>query len=390
MLFAFPSFNQWSSPLLFLTLQGLVFAVLFFWRYYQKRTISDLLLGFLLLFLCYHRTTYTIGFMEWYDTFRNTKINYYLVPFGLSTGPLLYLYVKSVTTSGFRLRKADLWHFIPQLLFILYRIILLIYDSMQPGFDATQNGVLMDTFNNQVVEVFYGTFSRLQLVLYLAFTVQLFYHYRQKIHQYYSNTYKMELNWLRNFLAIYLLLFFYDMIETLVGMTILEMHWTHKWWYHFVAALAIIYIGIKGYFTDTSKLLDLEFNAVSPSVTKSDPIESVQQYEREKAVIEKLFLDEKVYLEPDLSLKSLASQLGYAPAQLSEIINTGFGKNFNDFINGYRVEEVKRQLKSGKHKALSLVGIAMDCGFNSKATFNRVFKKISGTSPSEYVKSLPS
>ncbi|MEM9547105.1 MAG: helix-turn-helix domain-containing protein [Bacteroidota bacterium] len=388
MLYGFPDFNKWSSPLLFLTLQGLIFTLLLFWRWRKNRNVSDLLLGFLLLFLCYHRTTYTIGFMAWYDTFPNTKINYFLIPFGLSTGPLLYLYVKSITTSNFKFKKIHLWHFLPQLIFTVYRLFILGYDSLQPGFDATQNGVLMENVNNQVIDVFYSTLSQMQLLLYLAFTVQLFYHYRQKIQQYYSNTFQLELNWVRNFLAIYILLFVYSLIEMLLGITVFDLHWTHRWWYHFIAALAIIYIGIKGYFTDTGKLVDLEFNMVVPQVASLEPSKSNQDYQKDMQKVQSLFENEKVYLDPDLSLKSLAEKLKISPTHLSETINNGFMKNFNDFINGYRVEEVKSQLNQGRNKELSLVGIAMDCGFNSKATFNRVFKKMTGYSPSEYVRSI--
>jgi len=388
MLFAFPSLNKWSSPLLFLTLQGVIFAILLFWRWHKQRRVSDLLLGLLLLILCYHRTTYTIGFMEWYDTFRNTKINYYLIPFSFTTGPLLYLYVKSITTSEFKLQRSHLWHFLPQLILTLYRIFILVYDSMQPGFESTQNGILMENLNNQIVAAFQGVFVKIQLILYLAFTVQMFYHYRQKIYQFYSNTFKMELNWVRNFLAIYILLFSYDVLESLVGLTIIEMHWTNKWWYHFFAALAIIYIGIKGFFTDTSKLKDLEFNSIAPQQPIIDSPKPSTNYEEDMSRIKTLFEEGKIYLDPDLSLKSLAVELGSSPSQVSEVINNGFQKNFNDFINSYRIEEVKKQLVEGRQKELSLVGVAMDCGFNSKATFNRVFKKTTGISPTQYLKSV--
>jgi AraC-like DNA-binding protein len=74
-------------------------------------------------------------------------------------------------------------------------------------------------------------------------------------------------------------------------------------------------------------------------------------------------------------------------AQLSEIINTEFKKNFNDFVNGYRVKAFKTMLKNGKHKQLSLLGVAFECGFNSKATFNRVFKKLTNLSPTQYLNS---
>ncbi|MEO0470134.1 MAG: helix-turn-helix domain-containing protein, partial [Bacteroidota bacterium] len=74
--------------------------------------------------------------------------------------------------------------------------------------------------------------------------------------------------------------------------------------------------------------------------------------------------------------------------QLSQIINLGFGQNFNEFVNQYRIEAVKTQLQQGAQKQLSLLGVALECGFNSKATFNRTFKKLTQTTPSQYAASL--
>ena len=69
---------------------------------------------------------------------------------------------------------------------------------------------------------------------------------------------------------------------------------------------------------------------------------------------------------------------------LSFVINNGFGKNFNDFVNEFRVAEVKNKLNEGAAENLNLLGIALDSGFNSKATFNRAFKKFTGISPKEF------
>ena len=98
---------------------------------------------------------------------------------------------------------------------------------------------------------------------------------------------------------------------------------------------------------------------------------------------------EKPYLNSELNLSDLASELEMHRNELSQIINKGFQKNFNDFINEFRVNAFKKELENGAHKQLSLLGIAMDCGFNSKATFNRVFKKITNTSPTEFLQNLP-
>lgn len=94
--------------------------------------------------------------------------------------------------------------------------------------------------------------------------------------------------------------------------------------------------------------------------------------------------EEKLYLNPDLSLPDLAKHLQTNASVLSAVINTAYGKNFNDFINTYRVEAVKTMLKSPEAQLYSLLGIGLECGFNSKSTFNRAFKKATGKSPGEY------
>jgi len=97
--------------------------------------------------------------------------------------------------------------------------------------------------------------------------------------------------------------------------------------------------------------------------------------------------NEKPFLNPDLNLTELSKMLKIPAPTLSDTINSGFEKNFNDFINSYRVQAVKNMLQEGKQEQLSLLGIAYECGFNSKATFNRVFKKLTDTSPSQYLAS---
>lgn len=391
-LIEFPNFNLYSTPLLILVIQGLVFAFLLFGKYKKEKNISYLILAFILLITCYHRTTYTIGFMDWYDTFRNTKINYYLINFGLIVVPLIYFYVKSITVSDFIFKKKHLWHFVPGILYFLIKVVILIYDANQPGFSDTQNGYLVQNFQWKYVDPFQSTFSYIQMIVYIVLTLQLYATYRKNIQQYFSNTYTLELNWIRNFLLIYTLLFVYDIGQTLVDMAITELSWIQKWWLQFLNALAIIYIGIKGYITDTDKLKGLDFNAStaatfnSVSVTNEHPLsEEVKKY---KHVVNDYFEQEKPYLDPDLNLITLSRKLKMSRSQLSEVINDGFGKNFNDFVNAYRVEAVKQMLKDGKQDQLSLLGIALECGFNSKATFNRVFKKLTQTSPTEYIKTL--
>jgi AraC-like DNA-binding protein len=99
---------------------------------------------------------------------------------------------------------------------------------------------------------------------------------------------------------------------------------------------------------------------------------------------------EKPYLNPQLTLNELSKKLGVNAAVLSYVINSGFNKNFNDFVNEFRIDEVKGKLQNGAADNLTLLAVAFDCGFNSKATFNRAFKKFTGTSPKEFQESSPS
>ena len=100
----------------------------------------------------------------------------------------------------------------------------------------------------------------------------------------------------------------------------------------------------------------------------------------------RLMADEQPWLEPELTLTELAHRLRTHPALLSKVINAGCGQNFNDFVNTYRVQEARRKLADGRFAHYSLVGVALESGFNSKSTFNRVFKKLLGQAPSELMR----
>src|SRR5690625_577176 len=98
----------------------------------------------------------------------------------------------------------------------------------------------------------------------------------------------------------------------------------------------------------------------------------------------------KPYLESDLTLPKLAEELDLSTHHLSQVINEMHGKNFFNFINKYRVAEVKRKIQDPEFQNYSLLGIAYESGFNSKSAFNRVFKNVTGMTPSEYRRSLSS
>lgn len=388
-MFLFPDFNIHSTPLLILVLQALVLVGLLLKRYVEKRNASDAILAILLLTVSYTQICYTVGFMGWYDTFRNTKINYFLIPAGTAIAPLIYLYVKSVTKSNFKFLKKHLWHFAIPLSLVTYRFSIFAYDAMQFGFNETQNGILKIELDEPIILPILSVVGFSVMLLYLAFTIQLYVNYRQKIKQYFSNIFKLELNWIRNFLIVFTLLFIYSSVQDFVGSILVDLGYKERWWLNLLMAVCALYIGLKDYFTDTTKLNKLDFSFSPKQISIPESPKEVKKDIEDTAIqaISDLMEREKPYLNPDLNLSELAKQANLTRGQLSEIINSGFQMNFNDFVNSYRVNAFKGMLKEGKHEQLSLLGIAYECGFNSKATFNRVFKKLTNFSPTQYLQS---
>ncbi|MGY3090236.1 AraC-like DNA-binding protein/TRAP-type C4-dicarboxylate transport system permease small subunit [Hymenobacter sp. UYAg731] len=124
--------------------------------------------------------------------------------------------------------------------------------------------------------------------------------------------------------------------------------------------------------------------AVAPGEATTDALAPELHPWRAKLLA--LMAEEQPWLEPELTLAELAHRLRTNTSLLSHVINTGCGQNFNDFVNSYRVAEAERKLQDPRLGHYSLVGIALESGFNSKSTFNRVFKKLTGRTPGEVMR----
>jgi len=103
-----------------------------------------------------------------------------------------------------------------------------------------------------------------------------------------------------------------------------------------------------------------------------------------KSQIRDFVESEKPYLDNELSIRKLASMLDMQPHHLSQVINSAFDMNFYTFINNYRIEEVTRLMRDPQRSHHTILAIAYDSGFKSKSSFNTIFKKMTGKTPSEY------
>jgi AraC-like DNA-binding protein len=270
----------------------------------------------------------------------------------------------------------------------------------------------MDGQTDPDFDTWYQVIGFFSLMVYLLLSLRYYLNYRAFIVQELSYADNLHFTWVRNFLIACFLYFFATI--TLDGLRLLgfDIGYQDTWWYYLLFAFIFYYIGITGYTNSIEQKKKFEVDFYRYQTKDSLPIQSVIPNEIQEAAtnetaasakldtdlqatdssvspewkekLEKAMVVEKLYRNPELTLSDLASYLGTNPSLLSKIINRSFDKNFNDFVNQYRVLEVKEQLSNPELAHLTIMSLAYDAGFNSKATFNRAFKKFTGDNPRKY------
>jgi AraC-like DNA-binding protein len=135
----------------------------------------------------------------------------------------------------------------------------------------------------------------------------------------------------------------------------------------------LLVLGLK----NTRELLNIsQPETIKPSEQSVDPGKVAQ--------VETLVHEQKIYLENNINLDRFAEMAGLKPRELSLILHAHYKLNFFEFINGLRLEEAKRLLASPEHAGLSILDIIYKSGFNSQSAFQRFFKRVVGSTPSEY------
>lgn len=303
-------------------------------------------------------------------------------PLILVVGPALWFYVKSLTDQHFRFKTLYSLTLIP---FVVVLAMLLARHYLQPEALKIANEQSED-FKKDFAFYIIVAMIALSNLGYTLWGLLLIKRYRQKIKTYFSRTDTIDLAWLRFLLISALIcymcisgLYIVDSLVDLVSYATLQLIGFS------IAAVFVMVLGFFGLkrgsiFSSSPIGFDME-GAISLPPT-SAPINS-----DEEAFVHRLLANmkgSKPHLNPDITLASLSNELGVSPEYLSGVINGRLSMNFFDFVNHHRIEEFKVQCRDPKNQNLTLISIAYDCGFNSKATFNRVFKKWVGVTPSQY------
>jgi len=316
--------------------------------------------------------------------------------------PLLYLQVKYLLENHEKFLRLDLFHFTPFLLSIFFtlKFILLPGDEKLLVVDnPSRYFVILETISNEVIA--------LQGIVYSFMAIRLIRSYQKKIKNFESTLDKSIIKVL--YMGISLILFSWTIGIVGLNLEYLNVSVGFDYFvYTYLILVLVIYIisyaAVKSpeiFKIDIDTIRDNSLNlktfiSKSKDLKKGTSQNNLPQDENLDVVFDPVLIDlnerlvsymqnEKPFLNPELSLPELADSLEMSRNQLSALINKIHQKNFYEFVNEYRVDEVKRLITAPENKHLKLISLAYDAGFNSKASFYRIFKQLTELTPTEYL-----
>ena len=321
---------------------------------------------------------------------------FFMEAFTFLPGPMIYLYVRSLKET-ITWRKA-----LPHLLlFIIYFFFCYWWFAyMGRKYPNEKFFPVENLYSPITIGVLVTRYSQMLFYYFLARrTLKI---YQQAIRHLFSEISRIELNWTRWLVTGYLFIIIVTII--IIGLMVAF----PQYFYHlFLLNIALVtpYIYATTYMGITQptiwqKKTDENKQELEKEMQEAEHFESqiviVEKSRSAKMALQPQKIDDivsniinlmekqKLYGETELTLKQLSDKLQLPSYQVSQAINEGMKKSFYDLVNGYRVEEAKRLLLDPKNENYTILSVGFDAGFNSKTTFNTVFKKFTGFTPSEF------
>ena len=281
--------------------------------------------------------------------------------FGFLFGLLLYLYTKSITEKEFTLNPSYFFHF---LIFTIALFVVL--------------------FKLNVSALHFYSSLYIQITPYLIVCFVLIRKYQQTIKNYFSSIGKLNLSWMLYVVGAFFVMWMIDLADfILISLRIINQSANIYFVFlslmiNFIFAILIFYKALQHPeiltgMTEDDKPPKYEQSRLTDA-EKSEYIKKLRDY----------FIDQKPYLDPELTISVVARELNVSVKYLSQVINESLGRNFFDFINSYRIEEAKRRLRNEIESKKTVLEVLYESGFNSKSAFNSAFKKHTGFTPTEF------
>jgi len=350
----------------------------------RNKSLPDLFLG--IIFFLY-AISIGVVFLELYNIRNNFP---YPLIMNLSWlflflhGPALWFYIMSLSNSEFRFNPIFLIHFVPFIFISVFHYFNFIHLPALEKIRLLEN----DLFKEQIFYKISVLSIGVSTVTYNIWALNLIRRRRNKLMQQFSKIEDIDLSWLRALTIAALIS--YSVNVALFNLDLIFHFATYKNLMFLSYSFASVYILFLGYFglrqgnifiSNMEKNQELSGKSFIDQTTSSFKNADNEFINSLKMNMEK----KQPYLDPEITISKLSELLNVKTELLSEVLNSQLNQNFFDFINRYRVGEFKNQCISKANSHLSIMGIAYNCGFNSKATFYRAFRKFEGISPSAYI-----
>jgi AraC-like DNA-binding protein len=298
----------------------------------------------------------------------------------LLLGPLLYLYMNALIKPNFKLKGFHLMHSIPYLVaFVIIRIQegAVSEEVFIAAVDAVMEGKIK---MNMTANLWFISYF-IHLSIYLGLSYALLRNSIQSSTAQYLIPVEQRVIWLKNviiqFVIITLLFLGISIYCFLTGVYTIVGNFLYTLMLAVIVYL-IAYQAIRDRRVLTPGFIN-RYRNLNPGK------------EREDLILDRLvhlFEEDKIFVDPGLKVATLAELLDCTPHLLSQIINAKLNKNFSELLQLYRINEFKIRAAKDEYQQYTIMGIAYDVGYNSKSTFNTHFKKHTGITPSEYLKSI--
>ncbi|HEY4875420.1 MAG TPA: helix-turn-helix transcriptional regulator, partial [Puia sp.] len=296
----------------------------------------------------------------------------------MPVGPLILFYTKSSLDPNFKIGKKQRIQFLPAIIDIVPQLTVIIFvigiitKSLKniPG----PWGNFIDTYN------IYADIPRwMSATFYLWLSAK----YLSGVKKKYNgnlNGLTASFNWVQQFIRVFFVfqaIWFLYLIPYVIPKYTDAMLDTFDWYPVYIPLAILVYwLGIKGYAISQQQSAK-KITVINPPLNATTIQETI-------SLLTKAMKKDKLYLNPNLTLAFVSENTGVAQKTISAVLNQHLHKSFNEFINEFRVEAFKEKIQVADMNQFTIAGIALECGFNSQATFQRTFKQIAGMSPSEF------
>jgi len=369
--------NIFNLLILFGAFQAVILGIILLSTKRLRKTSNTYLalLMFVFASINFQNTANATNFFESYPLLRYFQLDFMtLIPLSI------HFFINFLLKPDYRLTKKDYLFFA----FFFVELILRLFGLYKFQIQGIYSTAQIKSFNltSNSIEFIAAILTTVILVK----SINKFKLYEKELYDNYSEIEGRNLSWLRStFIAglfisgLWFFVSLTDFSAAYFQITLAYLLWIG-------VTILIIWIGYS--MIIQQGLLDSTIFAITEKPVESIPAPtelSSKTEEYYKKILDIMEVD-KLYQNPNLSMSILSEKSGLSNGYVSQIINQKRKQNFFDFINSYRVEDVKRKIVDPKYEHYTLLGLAQDAGFKSKSTFNAVFKKMTGKTPSQYRK----